>query len=59
MAKTNSTLIRLLNPKTGTFYLKKKNPKSQNTTEKLKFKKYDRKTRKHEEFVEAKLPSPK
>lgn len=38
---------------TGTFFLAKKNPKT--LTEKLKMKKYDKKSRKHEEFVEKKL----
>lgn len=38
---------------TGTFYLVEKNPKTQ--PEKLSFKKFDKKTRKHEEFVEKKL----
>ncbi len=38
---------------TGTFYLAEKNPKTH--PEKMSLKKYDKKTRKHEEFVEKKL----
>ena len=38
---------------TGTFYLAEKNPRTQ--TEKLSFRKYDKKSKKHEEFVEKKL----
>ncbi|MDD4556585.1 MAG: 50S ribosomal protein L33 [Alphaproteobacteria bacterium] len=38
---------------TGTFYLVEKNPKTH--PEKMSLKKYDKKTRKHEEFVEKKL----
>ncbi|MCT4552586.1 MAG: 50S ribosomal protein L33 [Alphaproteobacteria bacterium] len=53
--KGNAIHIKLRNPETGTFYITKKNPKSERTTEKLKFKKYDKKTQKHETFVEAKV----
>lgn len=53
--KGNAIIIKLRNPETGTFYTTKKNPKSERTTEKLKFKKYDKKTKKHELFVEAKI----
>lgn len=38
---------------TGTRYISQKN--SRNTTEKLKLKKYDKVTRKHEVFVEGKM----
>ena len=38
---------------TGTFYLAEKNPRTH--PEKLTLKKYDKKTKKHEEFVEKKL----
>jgi large subunit ribosomal protein L33 len=54
MAKPNTILIRLVSSAgTGTFYTTKKNPKK--TTEKLSFKKYDPKLRKHVEFKEAKI----
>ncbi len=54
--KANAIFIRLMNKETGTYYVTKKNPKSLNTQEKLKFKKYDKKLRKHVEFTEAKQP---
>ena len=38
---------------TGTFFLAEKNPRTH--PEKLTLKKYDKKSRKHEEFVEKKL----
>ena len=38
---------------TGTFFIAEKNPGTH--PEKLKLKKYDKKSRKHEEFVEKKL----
>ena len=38
---------------TGTFYLAEKNPRTH--PEKLVMKKYDKKSKKHEEFVEKKL----
>jgi len=53
--KTAKILIKLRNPDTGTFYTTYRNPKSANTTEKLSFRKYDKKTRKHELFVENKI----
>ncbi len=55
--KGNSELFKLRNPETGTFYVMRKNTKSQNEKVKAKmsFKKYDKKTRKHELFVEAKI----
>ena len=37
----------------GTFYLAEKNPRTH--PEKLSLKKYDKKSKKHEEFVEKKL----
>ncbi len=60
MAKKSQTnLIKLRNPETGTFYLTTKNPKAKGAAgapkEKLKLKKYDKKTRKHEIFVESKI----
>ncbi|MFZ4762778.1 MAG: 50S ribosomal protein L33 [Alphaproteobacteria bacterium] len=59
MAKTSTVLIKLVSTAgTGTFYVKKKNPRK--TTEKLKFKKFDRKAGvdgrgAHVEFVEQKM----
>ena len=38
---------------TGSFYLAEKNPRTH--PEKLSLKKYDKKSKKHEEFVEKKL----
>lgn len=52
--KGNRILIRLVNPKTGTFYITSKN-KVNTKEKKLKLKKYDPKTRKHEVFEEKKL----
>ena len=46
-------LIKLVNKATGSYYVTVKNPK--NTTDKLRLKKYDKKTRKIEEFVEDKI----
>jgi large subunit ribosomal protein L33 len=46
-------LIKMVNKKTGTFYVTVKNPKT--TTEKLRLRKYDKATRQHEEFVETKV----
>ncbi len=55
MAKKSSTvLIRLLSTAdTGYFYVKKKNPRKQ--TEKLEFRKYDPRAKKHVLFKEAKI----
>ncbi|MBI1206760.1 MAG: 50S ribosomal protein L33 [Azospirillum sp.] len=54
MAKQATVLIRLVSSAgTGYFYVKKKNPKK--TTEKLEFRKYDPKARKHVAFKEAKI----
>ena len=54
--KLESTAI---NPKTGKktgyYYVTTKNPKSQNTTEKLVFNKYDPVVRQHVEFKETKI----
>lgn len=63
--KANTIFIKLestaVNPetgrKTGCYYVTRKNPRSQNTTEKLAFNKYDWVVRKHVEFVEKKLKS--
>ena len=54
-SKGSKIIVKLRNPETGTFYTTYRNTKSQNTQEKLKFRKYDPKTRKHEEFVENKI----
>ena len=61
----NTIFIKLestaINPKTnrptGCYYVTKKNPRSQNTTEKLEFNKYDWVVRKHVPFKEKKLKS--
>lgn len=54
MAKPTTQLIKLVSTAgTGYFYVAKKNTRT--STEKLSFKKYDPKARKHVEFKEAKL----
>lgn len=54
MAKPNTVLIRLMSTAgTGYFYIAKKNPRTQ--TEKLEFRKYDPRARKHVTFKEAKI----
>jgi large subunit ribosomal protein L33 len=54
MAKNATIKIKLLSTEgTGSFYVTKKNPRTQ--TEKLVFKKYDPKIRKHVEFKETKI----
>ncbi len=54
MAKKAVILVKLVSTAgTGTFYVKKRNPKKQ--PNKLSFKKYDSKIRKHVEFKEEKL----
>ena len=54
MAKKNILLIKLVSSAaTGFYYVTKKNPKTK--TEKLSFKKYDPKVRKHVVFNEAKI----
>jgi large subunit ribosomal protein L33 len=54
MAKPATIKIRLNSTAdTGFFYVTKKNPR--NTTEKMSFRKYDPKVRKHVEFKEAKI----
>lgn len=54
MAKTNTVLIRLISTAdTGYYYVTKKNPRTQ--TEKLQFRKYDPRARKHVLFKEAKI----
>lgn len=54
MAKPTTILVKLVSTAgTGYYYVKKKNPRTQ--TEKMVFKKYDPKLRKHVEFKEEKL----
>ena len=54
MAKKSArSLIVLKNPKTGTLYYTRKN--STNTPDKITLKKYDKKTRQVEKFVESKI----
>jgi large subunit ribosomal protein L33 len=54
MAKPATVKIKLVSTAdTGFYYVTKKNPRTQ--TEKLSFRKYDPKARKHVEFKEAKI----
>jgi large subunit ribosomal protein L33 len=54
MAKPATVKIKLVSTAdTGFFYVTKKNPRTK--TEKLSFKKYDPRARKHVEFKEAKI----
>jgi large subunit ribosomal protein L33 len=54
VAKAATVLIKLVSTAgTGYFYTTKKNTRS--TTEKLAFRKYDPKARKHVEFKESKI----
>lgn len=54
MAKPTTVEIKLESTAgTGVFYVTKKNPKTK--TEKMKVRKYDRKAKKHVEFVEKKV----
>ncbi|MEQ8348240.1 MAG: 50S ribosomal protein L33 [Sneathiellaceae bacterium] len=54
MAKPTTLKIKLVSTEgTGTFYVTKKNPRTQ--TEKLKMRKYDAKLRRHVEFREDKI----
>lgn len=54
MAKQNTVLIKLVSTaNTGFFYVAKKNPKK--TTDKLEFRKYDPRVRKHVVFKESKI----
>lgn len=62
MAKKNTLLVKLTSTAvkengkpTGTYFVKKRNPKKQTT--KLEFTKYDPVVRKHVLFVEKKMPS--
>ncbi|QQR93542.1 50S ribosomal protein L33 [bacterium] len=51
--KGNRKLIKLINKATGSFYVSWKN--SMNTKDKMTVKKFDPKTKKHEEFTETKF----
>jgi len=51
--KGNRIIVKLVNPTTGTFYVTTKN--RVNTNDKIKIKKFDRKTKKHENFEERKV----
>jgi large subunit ribosomal protein L33 len=51
--KGNRIIIKMQNKKTGSFYVTTKN--RINKTEKIKLKKFDPKTKKHEVFEEAKV----
>jgi large subunit ribosomal protein L33 len=54
MAKKNTILVKLESTAgTGFFYVKRRNPRKQ--PEKLNFRKYDPRARKHVEFKEVKL----
>jgi large subunit ribosomal protein L33 len=54
MAKPTTVKIKLVSTAdTGFFYVTKKNPR--NITEKMTFRKYDPRARKHVEFKEAKI----
>ncbi|TAE34989.1 MAG: 50S ribosomal protein L33 [Alphaproteobacteria bacterium] len=54
MAKKATMLVKLVSTAgTGFFFVKKRNPRKQ--PEKLSFRKYDPKIRKHVEFKEQKL----
>jgi large subunit ribosomal protein L33 len=54
MAKPTTVMIKLVSSAgTGTFYTTRKNTRK--TTEKMAFRKYDPKIRKHVEFREAKI----
>ncbi|KJW07722.1 ribosomal protein L33 [Orientia tsutsugamushi str. UT144] len=52
--KKKKVLVKLVSSAgTGFFWIKQRNPKTQ--TEKLSFRKYDPKVRKHVQFTEAKI----
>lgn len=52
-SKGHRIIVKFINKKTGTFYTSYKN--RNNTKDKLTIHKYDKKTRKHEEFEEVKI----
>ena len=53
--KSNKEVVQLRNNETGCFYITTKNTKSENTAGKMKFRKYDKKLRKHVVMTEAKV----
>lgn len=56
MAKATRIRVKMVGSK-GHFYVTDKNPRT--STEKLKMKKYNPRTRKHEEYKEEKMDSGK
>ena len=54
--KGSKEVVKLENKETGIYYTTAKNTKSENTQGKMKFRKYDKKLRKHVVFTEAKMP---
>lgn len=53
--KGSKEVVALMNKETGVFYITTKNTKSENTAGKMKFRKYDRKLRKHVVMTETKV----
>ncbi len=54
--KGNKIIVKLESPDGKYYYTTHKNTKSENTQGKMKFRKYNPRTRQHEEFTEAKMP---
>ena len=53
--KGSKEVVQLRNNETGVFYITTKNTQSENTQGKMKFRKYDKKLRKHVVMTEAKV----
>ena len=53
--KGSKEVVKLENKETGVYYTTTKNTTSENTQGKMKFRKYDKKLRKHVVFTEAKM----
>ena len=53
--KGSKEVVQLRNNETGVFYITTKNTRSENTAGKMKFRKYDKKLRKHVVMTEAKV----
>ena len=53
--KGSKEVVQLSNNETRVFYITTKNTKSENTQGKMKFRKYDKKLRKHVVMTEAKV----
>jgi ribosomal protein L33 len=53
--KGSKEVVKLENKETGFFYTTTKNTKSERTAGKMKFRKYDKKLRKHVVMTEAKV----